>query len=813
MNAMPDEFELSRRKALAALGTVGVASAGAGLGTSAFFSDQETFENNQLTAGTLDMGVGYTAHYSDWSDDEDDGLDGDVRMFEGGPNDVGGADDLQNGEVGLPANDAWLIAVDEGDVQRFLDNTLTGAHPNVGTESEPEQGTVACADGEATSQADDAPRPVIELTDVKPGDFGEVTFDFVLCDNPGYVWVNVALRNASENGTTEPEADDPDEEDDIVELLDVVQAAVWVDDGGDGPGGNEDGNNYQNDGEGLFVTGSLREVLGLGSGGTGAALNGDIPADQGGGTGRNCFSAETTHSLAFAWWVPIDHGNEVQSDSVTFDLGLYAEQCRHNDGSGQDQFPLEAARTLLDEIDVGPTSRITVIESVPPGLLVREPDVDFLSPLAELHVPSGPGTYHLFLIDDMPGYAWAHSVRYAWLEAESGITEVVDAEWVPTILGSRYGFEFIDSRIVDGVPFSSATLIQLQAAPDDRPAFPQTKLHPFERDAHEDAPSGGVPAEVHDAANDQGAGDWETLCYGLVIDGGARDPRPERGENTENVNDFSHAMNDSADRFANWLVGKGYTVQRISHHHGSNLPAFGSDQDADALNENPPFSRRTRYAADAEMEFELLLEWYGRAFQQCCQDLGGGDEGGGDQATIDFVLFVKAHGHRTGFSLYHPSAPPNPEEVEVDGENRQNMAEISYQNLFQTLRQNFADCVRFFIFIDACHSGGATGQFRVQIGNQNFRDPSVLITSAAVGREARFGAGQATDFFMDADDPAGNRFDQMEQSINTYVSNSENVDQDYNPQWETSDGSDISQFSLRVCDRTDEGEQRDTAAE
>ncbi|MFT4947755.1 MAG: putative ribosomally synthesized peptide with SipW-like signal peptide, partial [Natronomonas sp.] len=46
---MTDErFDISRRKALAALGTIGVASAGAGLGTSAYFSDQETFENNSL---------------------------------------------------------------------------------------------------------------------------------------------------------------------------------------------------------------------------------------------------------------------------------------------------------------------------------------------------------------------------------------------------------------------------------------------------------------------------------------------------------------------------------------------------------------------------------------------------------------------------------------------------------------------------------------------------------------------------------------------------------------------------------------------
>jgi len=54
---MSEKYELSRRKALAALGTIGVAGAGAGMGTSALFTDEEEFENNQITAGTLDMAV------------------------------------------------------------------------------------------------------------------------------------------------------------------------------------------------------------------------------------------------------------------------------------------------------------------------------------------------------------------------------------------------------------------------------------------------------------------------------------------------------------------------------------------------------------------------------------------------------------------------------------------------------------------------------------------------------------------------------------------------------------------------------------
>ncbi|GAB3323263.1 MULTISPECIES: SipW-dependent-type signal peptide-containing protein [Haloplanus] len=667
---MQDDFELSRRKALAALGTIGVASAGAGLGTSAYFSDQETFENNRLMAGTLDMKAAYSAHYSDWSTDEDGGDtdspddDVDVVMWDGPPGSTGGPTDapVSDDYTGLPSNDAWLIAVDDPD--QFLANTQTNS-----------AGNTSCPDG---TDAEDLAQPVIDLSDVKPGDFGEVTFDFTLCDNPGYIWLQGELVSCAENGTTEPEEDDPDEasmlplaavggasasslldtdtrqevvetvgeaiegdritrksllktagagaagvasagamtgtaaaapgdnlgtvslsngtgvgmtftgtyvitprgfssdvvdiwepptapngsatlvasktlpsslpgegtdtisgvdwdpdrqelwatydgdpfllidlgdltvtetldsgdvsnefsapsdttgwpadgvaydrrDDTIwwssdasqetvqintdgtvanritpevnaagdlfdnnsgiavggdmdgrktlylgnnpsdanggvirvfadtgeyisdfatgtgfrvealvcdpvtydfeallimdadtneyrvfeapagicpiggdpdpepepepdqcadVELLDAVEAAAWVD----------DGNNYQNDGESFVVRGSLRSVLNELSSGTGVTLPGTIPAEQGGGTGsQGCFPAETTASVAFAWWVPTDHGNEIQTDSATFNLNFYTEQCRHNDGSGMNN-----AMVNDDEID------------------------------------------------------------------------------------------------------------------------------------------------------------------------------------------------------------------------------------------------------------------------------------------------------------------------------------------------------------------------------------------------------------------------------------------------------------------------------
>ncbi len=59
----PQLYSLSRRKMLAGLGAIGIASAGAGIGTSAYFSDRESFTGNTLTAGSLDMRVVYEASY------------------------------------------------------------------------------------------------------------------------------------------------------------------------------------------------------------------------------------------------------------------------------------------------------------------------------------------------------------------------------------------------------------------------------------------------------------------------------------------------------------------------------------------------------------------------------------------------------------------------------------------------------------------------------------------------------------------------------------------------------------------------------
>ena len=59
---------------------------------------------------------------------------------------------------------------------------------------------------------------------------------------------------------------------------------------------------------------------------------------DGGGQQQNgdgvCFEPDQKYCVGFEWRLPVDHANEIQDDSVKFDLGFYTEQCRHNDGSG-----------------------------------------------------------------------------------------------------------------------------------------------------------------------------------------------------------------------------------------------------------------------------------------------------------------------------------------------------------------------------------------------------------------------------------------------------------------------------------------------
>jgi Ca-activated chloride channel family protein len=505
------DSNLSRRRILGSLGAIGGAAVLGGAGTTAFFSDEETLANNQLIAGELDLKVDWEEHYSDWSDDESEGIEFSMDDPSVGPGFPSAA----------PAGEKMVYV---SDPRVFLDNTAIDSYPDTnddGIQDFPEDWDICERDadvpavlssdlrtngtvgGDPNPQTTSPGDPLVEISDVKPGDFGEVTFSLHLCGNPGFIWLTGDLVEASENGLTEPESKDEDEGPGV-ELLDAIQAAVWYDTGADGEYGTGDigeGDNFKQAGESFIpLTGSLRRVLavlqdgmlpldyspgstsssggGGGGGGAGTTVNSpsaalgdspyvnadfginnpsniscsrlgellddivvddgvefderdlvgtkfepgggdfqlspgnyavsggiitiesvDVPAgtitlstdfpvdtvmvkggkdaggenvwvfddagvalnevtfdiekaishvevcyepstNGGGGggggggqqNGRECFPNSTTAYIGFEWWLPVDHANEIQTDSVTFDLGYYTEQCRHNDG-------------------------------------------------------------------------------------------------------------------------------------------------------------------------------------------------------------------------------------------------------------------------------------------------------------------------------------------------------------------------------------------------------------------------------------------------------------------------------------------------
>mgnify|MGYP006279424267 CR=1 FL=1 len=228
---------ITRRKVLAGLGTIGIASAGAGLGTTAFFSDDETVEA-ALEAGRLDLLMDFRAEYYPWEtlyadvyprapderfDTNDDGeIDendefGPVYVMGQSPDlryaaregDLAGEvlsgedwgtatlqvraceDPFDNGPVVVTRDDGSEFAVVIDGETAFVDNL-------------PADGSDA-ASYFYESYIDGQEGIMFNLDDVKPKDAGEATLSLHLCDNDAYLWAQPFITVNDDNGIVEPE--------------------------------------------------------------------------------------------------------------------------------------------------------------------------------------------------------------------------------------------------------------------------------------------------------------------------------------------------------------------------------------------------------------------------------------------------------------------------------------------------------------------------------------------------------------------------------------------------------------------------------
>ncbi|MFW5948183.1 MAG: choice-of-anchor W domain-containing protein [Halolamina sp.] len=176
-----------------------------------------------------------------------------------------------------------------------------------------------------------------ELSDVKPGDSGLVALCPRVETNPAYLWLCGELTSNDENGITDPESE-VDSSSDEGELAQNVEVSLEYCDIADDIGDDFDEEDVESSTD--VWSGTLAELLDHIQ--YGVPLDGeeDTPDDDGGffepgdqegypGTGDDGEGP----CLCLNWEVPSEVGNVIQSDSLSFDLQLYAQQYRHNDGT------------------------------------------------------------------------------------------------------------------------------------------------------------------------------------------------------------------------------------------------------------------------------------------------------------------------------------------------------------------------------------------------------------------------------------------------------------------------------------------------
>jgi len=292
---------------VATLAAVGAIVAG---GTVAFYGDVETSTGNTFTAGSIELKVDSTSHYNG-------------MICEGG----------------------------------------AGWQPEEGTEQPyyPEQGS-PCDGTWSESNLTDGVQKFFNFSDLKPGDYGEDTISLHVYDNDAWGQFVITPTSDSDNTCTGPEQDAEDANETLCgegedgEMDENLYFTGWLDQGST-PGfqcGNpnstscndiyEGDNVYQERYEGTFwdnetigdLTHNIGDVL-AGAYGRYCADNPSASAD-----GHNDYGichglaadgrmvGSTTYYFGLAWDLPLETGNEVQSDEYIADLTFEVEQHRNN---------------------------------------------------------------------------------------------------------------------------------------------------------------------------------------------------------------------------------------------------------------------------------------------------------------------------------------------------------------------------------------------------------------------------------------------------------------------------------------------------
>ena len=233
-----NQFNVSRRKVLAGLGTIGIASAGAGLGTTAFFSDEESVSAS-LEAGRLDLKLDYRATYNTWLPEaETDAIvNGNVLPD---PDQefnyiVGQAPDIRAADGSAITGNEWAQFTRASDACDVVDGQTLGTEiarvgDFLGRDYDYRvDGDADYLGPEGQIYIDGEPGLKFDLNDVKPKDEGEATISIHTCGNPAFLWLRSNLDENAENDLVEPEDSAGDTTPEVGELADYIYARLWDD--------------------------------------------------------------------------------------------------------------------------------------------------------------------------------------------------------------------------------------------------------------------------------------------------------------------------------------------------------------------------------------------------------------------------------------------------------------------------------------------------------------------------------------------------------------------------------------------------------
>ena len=183
----------------------------------------------------------------------------------------------------------------------------------------------------------DNPGAIFDLSDVKPGDYGEATISLHVHGNDAYGIMTIIPTSNDDVSSTEPELDAGDDEDNPTdewdgELAQNMDVVIWWDMNSESdPDDGED-----NDGDGVtdeYPGDNIRdetEFVFLDSGAPLETFERVLDANPFTIETIDPLKACTTYYIGIKWSIDSEVGNIIQSDEFTADISFYTVQARHN---------------------------------------------------------------------------------------------------------------------------------------------------------------------------------------------------------------------------------------------------------------------------------------------------------------------------------------------------------------------------------------------------------------------------------------------------------------------------------------------------